>query len=119
MKTIAAAILAALSVPMTSQAAPVQVKVTVENLSPTNSISFAPLRIGFHSGVFDAFNIGETATAPIISVAEGGSGADWFPAFAAADPGAVTGTVLPNPPGPLLPGATGSATFMVDREGNT
>jgi len=97
-----------------AQAAPVQVRVTVENLSPANSIAFAPLRIGFHSGTFDAFNNGQTATAPIISVAEGGSGADWFPAFAAADPGAVLGSVLPNPAGPLLPGGTGSARFIID-----
>lgn len=95
-------------------AATVQVRVNVENLAPTNSISFAPLRIGFHNGTFDAFNLGEVATAPIISVAEGGSGADWFPAFAAADPTATLGTVLPDPAGPLLPGFTGTATFTVD-----
>jgi hypothetical protein len=50
----------------------------------------------------------------IISVAEGGSGADWFPAFAAADPTATLGTVVPNPAGPLTPGLTGSAIFTVD-----
>lgn len=97
-----------------AQAAMVQLKVTVENLAPANSVSFAPLRIGFHNGTFDAFNIGQAATAPIISVAEGGSGADWFPAFAAADPTATLGTVVPNPAGPLLPGGTGSAQFAID-----
>ena len=51
----------------------VDVTVTVENLSPANSVSFAPLRFGFHNGTFDAFNNGTAATAPIISVAEGGS----------------------------------------------
>jgi len=96
------------------QAATVQLKVTVQNLAPTNSISFAPLRVGFNNGTFDAFNSGQAATAPIISVAEGGSGADWFPAFQAADPTALLGTVVPNPPGPLLPGASGSAVFSVD-----
>ena len=117
MKTfIAAAIAAAL--PLTSQAAVVQLKVTVENLAVPNSVSFAPLRVGFHSGVFDAFNIGQVANAAIISVAEGGSGADWFPAFAAADPGAITGTVLPNPAGPLVPGLTGTNTFTIDTDVN-
>lgn len=96
----------------------VQLTVTVENLAPQNGVSFAPLRVGFHSGVFDAFNLGEAAGAAIVSVAEGGSGADWFPAFAAADPGAVTGTVLPNPAGPLLPGAQGQQTFTLDTEVN-
>lgn len=97
-----------------AQAAPVQVTVKVENLAPANSVSFAPLRVGFNNGSFDAFNLGGVATAPIVSVAEGGSGADWFPAFAAADPTAVLGTVLPSPAGPLLPGGSGTMTFTVD-----
>jgi hypothetical protein len=97
-----------------AHAQPVQIEVTVENLAPTNSVSFAPLRVGFNSGVYDAFNEGETATAPIISIAEGGSGADWFPAFMAADPTATLGTVVPNPAGPLLPGQSGSAVFNID-----
>lgn len=97
-----------------ASAAVVDVRVTVENLAPTNSVSFAPLRIGFNGGVYDSFNEGSTATAAIISIAEGGSGSDWFPAFGAADPTAVLGTVVPNPAGPLLPGQTGFADFTVD-----
>jgi PEP-CTERM motif len=94
-----------------ADAAVVRVKVTVENLAPSDSISFAPLRFGFHNGTFDAFNTGEVAGQPIISVAEGGSGADWFPAFQAAEPGAVLGSVG----GALTPGATAmSGYFMVD-----
>jgi PEP-CTERM motif len=112
-RSLAAAI-ALLGVGAAAQAAPAEVTVTIQNLAPANSISFAPLRIGFNSGSFDAFNLGAVATAPIISVAEGGSGADWFPAFAAADPGATLGTVG----GLLTPGATSSASFMVDRAAN-
>lgn len=97
-----------------AHAAPVQIKVTAENLVAANGISFAPLRVGFGNGSFDAFNLGGVATAPIISVAEGGSGVDWFPAFAAADPGATLGTVVPSPPGPLVPGGMGMTTFMLD-----
>lgn len=88
----------------------VNVTVTIENLAPTNSISFAPLRLGFHNGSFDAFNNGEAATAPIISVAEGGSGSDWFPAFAAAEPNATLGSVG----GALLPGSSASNSFIVN-----
>lgn len=87
------------------------VRVTVENLAVPGSVSLAPLRLGFNSGIFDSFDIGEAPTAPIISIAEGGSGSDWFPAFAMADPGATLGSVGG---GPLLPGQTASATFMVD-----
>jgi len=97
-----------------AHAQPVQLRVTVQNLAPANSLSFAPLRVGFHNGSFDAFNNGQTATAPIISIAEGGSGSDWFPAFAAAEPNATLGTVVGMPPGPLLPGATASTMFTVD-----
>ncbi|MCA9252658.1 MAG: spondin domain-containing protein [Phycisphaerales bacterium] len=90
------------------------IEVTVENLAPMNSVSFAPLRIGFNSGTYDSFDAGSTASAAIVSIAEGGSGADWFPAFMAADPSATLGTVVPNPAGPLVPGATGQGVFDVD-----
>ena len=93
-----------------ASAAVVRVNIKVENLAPTNSVSFAPLRFGFNNGTFDAFNNGTTATAPIISVAEGGSGSAWIPAFAAADPTAVIGSTA----GALLPGATQTLSFLVD-----
>ena len=93
-----------------AHAAPTQVKVTVQNLAPQDSIAFAPLHVGFNAGVFDSFNLGEMATAPIVSVAEGGSGSAWQPAFAAAEPNATRGTIGAL----LLPGATSSALFMVD-----
>ncbi len=93
-----------------AQAAVVDVTVTVQNLAPVDSIAFAPLHVGFHGGTFDAFDLGGVATAPIISVAEGGAGDVWQAALAAADPGAVRGTIG----GLLLPGATGSLTFRVD-----
>ncbi len=93
-----------------AQAAPVMVTVTVTNLAPTNSVSFAPLHFGFNKGTFDAFNIGQTATAGIISVAEGGAGNIWQSDFAAADPTAARGTVG----GLLQPGQTRSLQLMVD-----
>lgn len=93
---------------------PVEIQVTVENLAPTNSVAFAPLRLGFNDGTYDAFDNGSAAGPAIISIAEGGTGADWFPAFGAADPTATLGTVVPNPAGPLLPGGTASAVFTVD-----
>lgn len=114
----ALAALALSALPMIGAAAQVELRVTVENLAPTNSIAFAPLRVGFNSGTFDSFDEGATATAPIISIAEGGSGSDWFPAFMAADPTALLGTVVPNPAGPLVPGATGVAEFTIDTDVN-
>ena len=93
-----------------ARAAVVDVTVKVQNLAPSNGISFAPLHVGFNNGSFDAFNLGGVATAPIISVAEGGAGGAWQAAFAAADPNATRGTIG----GLLLPGASSSLTFRVD-----
>ena len=106
----AAGTAAVLALCASAQAAVVDVTVMVQNLAPTNSISFAPLHVGFNKGGFDAFNLGGVATAPIISVAEGGAGGAWQAAFAAADPTATRGTIG----GLLLPGATSSLTFRVD-----
>jgi len=100
--------------PATVSAAILNVTVKVENLAPANSVSFAPLHVGFHNGTFDSFDSGQAATAPIVSVAEGGSGSAWFPAFAAADPGAGLGTVM----GALFPGTSAMNTFMVDTNVN-
>jgi hypothetical protein len=102
--------LAATCATLTAQAGVVNVTVTVENLARANGIAFAPLHLGFHNGSFDAFNRGGVATAPIISVAEGGAGGAWQAAFAAADPTATRGTVG----GLLLPGASSSLTLRVD-----
>lgn len=86
------------------------VMVTIRNLAPTNSVSFAPLRLGFGNGTFDSFNAGQTPGPAITSIAEGGSGSDWFPAFSAAEPNAILGSVG----GALLPGGTASNSFIFD-----
>ena len=105
-----AAGIAALVLSATTSAAQLNILVKVENLAPANSISFAPLHVGFNNGTFDSFNNGQAATAAIISVAEGGSGSAWQPAFAAADPSATRGTIG----GLLQPGQTSSFSFLVD-----
>ena len=99
-----------------------QVTVTIENIAQDDSVSFAPLRLGFHSNVFDAFDAGEAAGDAIISVAEGGSGDVWLADFGAADPTAVVGSVVNG--GPAVPAgnagvgnefnSTATATFTVD-----
>lgn len=101
----------------------VDVRVTVTNLAPTNSVAFAGLRFGFHNGTFDSFNEGQSAfllgqptisTAPIVSIAEGGTATTWFPAFAATEPNATFGSILRNGPGALRPGETSSGVFTVN-----
>ncbi len=106
----AAALACALAASAPARAQSQLVTITVQNLAPASGIAFAPLHFGFHGGSFDAFDIGGVATAPIISVAEGGSGSAWQPAFAAADPGATRGTVG----GLLVAGASASLSVVVD-----
>ncbi|WP_313950273.1 spondin domain-containing protein [Accumulibacter sp.] len=105
---------AALAFCATAGAAQVRIAVSIENLAPTNSISFAPLHVGFNNGTFDAFDNGATASNAIISVAELGGGTEWQTAFAAADPTATRGAIG----GALLPGQSNSATFLVDTSSN-
>jgi hypothetical protein len=101
---------AALCSAWTVHAAPVQLTVHIENLAPADSVSFAPLHVGFHSGSFDAFDAGAVAGAGITSVAENGSGSVWQTDFAAADPSATRGTIG----GALTPGQSSSLMFTVD-----
>lgn len=86
------------------------VTVTINNLAPVNSISFAPLHLGFHNGTFDSFNNGMTAGAGIVSVAEGGLGDVWQSNFAATDPTATRGTIGMA----LTPGQSRSMSFVVN-----
>lgn len=97
------------------QASSVYITATVESLAPENSVTFAPLHVGFNNGTFDGFDIGAVAAnTPLQTLAETGSGADWLPAFAAADPTAVLGTI-----GSILtPGSSASASFLVDTDIN-
>jgi hypothetical protein len=125
-KIVAVSLLALVGAAGLAHAKSVQLRVTVQNLAPANSVAFAPLRLGIGNGTFDAFNENQTAfllgqptvaTAPIVTVAEGGSGSTWLPAFAAAEPNATIGSIM-APGGPLLPGATASNIFIVDPQVN-
>ena len=101
---------AAIGFATAASAASVNVTVKIENLAPVNSVSYAPLHLGFNNGSFDAFNIGARAGAGIVSVAEGGAGNIWQADFAAADPTATRGTIA----GLLQPGGMQSMRFLVD-----
>ncbi|MCE2948484.1 MAG: spondin domain-containing protein [bacterium] len=97
-----------------ASAAQVNVTVTLRHLAPANSVSFAATHLGFHNGTFDAFNNGQVATAPIISVAEAGNGNAWRQAFSMTQPSATVGTIA----GQLRPGDVRSSTFLVDTATN-
>lgn len=100
----------------------VKVRVTVENLAPANSVSLAPFRFGFGDGTFDSFDNNQAAfllgasdisQAPIVTIAEGGSGSTWFPAFQASEPNANLSSLF-GPGGPFLPGDVSSGVFEIN-----
>ncbi len=112
-RVVSAVLGAATAICLAASAAHAQsrvVTVTITNLAAANSISFAGTHLGFHSGAFDAFNIGTTAGAGIVSVAEGGVGTQWQADFAAADPTATRGLIA----GALTPGQSRSQSFVVN-----
>lgn len=105
-----------------SSAQTVKLRVTVENLAPANSISLAPFRFGFGNGTFDSFDNNQPAfllgapdisQAPIVTIAEGGSGSTWFPAFQSAEPNANLGSILGPTIPPFLPGQASSVVIDV------
>ncbi len=63
---------AAMGLGLQSQAAAVQISVTVENLTPAGGLYFTPVWVGFHDGSFDSFDVGGAASGAIEAVAEGG-----------------------------------------------
>jgi hypothetical protein len=112
-----------ISLAATSSAQTVKLRVTVQNLAPANSVSLAPFRFGFGNGTFDSFDNNQPAfllgapdisQAPIVTIAEGGSGSTWFPAFQAAEPNANLGSILGPSIPPFLPGQSSSIELEVN-----
>ena len=58
------------SVPATAASAASMLSITVENLTGEGGFSFTPLYLGFHDGSFDAFDVGQTASAGVELLAE-------------------------------------------------
>ncbi|MAT69272.1 MAG: PEP-CTERM sorting domain-containing protein [Planctomycetaceae bacterium] len=122
------ALLALLGATLSASAvrAQVPIRVTVENIAPTNSVATSPVRFGFGNGTFDSFDEGQAAfllgaatiaDAPIVGIAEGGSNAAWNPAFLAVEPNANIGSVVGasgNAGPPFTPGETASTVLTVD-----
>lgn len=109
---VAAAMIVSTVASSAAQAQQRLITATVTNRARANSVSFAPIHVGFHRGTFDPFNNGMTANAATVSIAEGGAGGQWQTDFGLADPTAVRGTIGAG--GPIVIGATRTLSFMVD-----
>ena len=101
---------------MSVQAHAFEVKVKVENLSPTGGLYFTPVWVGFHDGSFDLFDLDAAASVAVERFAEDGDFADLISDFAS-----TTGqnAVILNPEGfagaPIFdPGLASYETFDLD-----
>lgn len=94
-------------------AAPISLKVMVNNLAPEGGTSLTPVWVGFHDGSFDSYNGGETSSAALQALAEDGDTGSISAAFAAT-PGGVDGAVLGDNPPLIQPGQSGQAMFTID-----
>lgn len=118
MKTKALFAAAASLCALAASAHAVPITITVTNNQAEGGLSLTPLYTAFHSAAFDAFNVGEAASAGVELIAEVGSPMDVAGERRAADPNSVGG-VLTAPggfgPAPVIePGESTTLTFDVD-----
>ena len=101
-----------------------RVRVTVENLAPSQGTFQTPFWIGFHDGTFDLYDMGVPASTPLGTdslerIAEDGNAAPLIADFAASPAGTVDGLVRgPNIP-PIGPGESGGTSFLLDGTANS
>lgn len=95
-----------------AHAGAVQVKVRVENLSPTNGTYFSPLWVGFHNGTFDYFDAGSSASTSLERLAEDANTAPLMADFMSSGVGAAQGAVSNG--GPIAPGEVATMTLSLD-----
>lgn len=119
--------------------AAITVRVTIENLAPTNGVAITPVWVGFHNGNFDTYDSGEAAgraTTGLERIAEdgdvgqitadfgngmtyvNGSGVNETTTATGSTSNRVQGTIgsMSGPP-PLLPGQSNSMNFMLEADG--
>ncbi|MEM6253837.1 MAG: spondin domain-containing protein [Cyanobacteria bacterium P01_D01_bin.156] len=101
---------------MATAASAATLRVTVDNLAPTNGSLLTPAWVGFHDGSFDLYNLGESLDAfpGVEELVEDGNNAPLTEAFAASNPTGVQGTLSSEGPPPLEVGESTSFLFEVD-----
>jgi len=92
-------------------------RIEVQNLSPTGGLFMTPFWVGFHSGVFDIYDIGAQASLGLELIAEDGDVGQIRAEFAATDPMGQDGVVIAPagfPGAPVFdPGDSGSLILDV------
>ena len=96
----------------TTQAAMLSVRVTVENLSPTQGMYLSSVWGGFHDGTFDYFDAGSAVSSDLEALAEDGNFSPIMGTFTGSS-GTYTQGMTAFPP-PQAPGETRSFDVMLD-----
>ncbi|MDJ0714641.1 MAG: spondin domain-containing protein [Prochloraceae cyanobacterium] len=99
--------------------APVDVRVTIENLAPANGTLLTPVWVGFHNGNFDTYDRGRPASPGLESIAEDGATDLISREFTLSGSGSVEGVIAGpggNTNGPIDPGEIATATFTIDNQ---
>lgn len=106
----------ALATATAATAAPINITVTIENLSPVNGTWITPVWAAFHDGSWDTFDMGSPASMELESLAEDGATAMLAGLFNSALPNGVEGTLVSDdaPPPPLQPGDLATGMFTID-----
>ncbi|MBT9312123.1 spondin domain-containing protein [Leptothoe kymatousa] len=99
---------------MATAASAATLRVTIDNLAPTNGSLLTPAWVGFHDGSFDLYDLGESLDGfpGVEALVEDGNNAPLTDAFAASNPGGVQATLLSDGPPPLEIGE--STSFLLD-----
>lgn len=120
-RLVMAAVLTGFSL-MVSTAQAVNVKVTIENLTPTGGVFNTPVWVGFHDGNFDLYDMDAPVSMSLERLAEDGSIGDLSAEFLSMQADAVDGVVL-DPAGfegaPVFePGSKSSLMVDIDPMAN-
>jgi hypothetical protein len=103
---------------LAAQAVAVEVRVTIENLAPENSVALSPFLVAGQDGTVDTFDVGAAASAGIEDVAELGNGDNLTAEITSAQGTAAIQTVKAIEggfgPGIFRPGAKGWKVLSLD-----
>ena len=105
---------------MATAASAATLKVTIENLAPTNGGFLTPVWGGVHDGTFDLYDrdVSLDGFPGLESLVEDGDTAQLTDAFAADSPDGVQATLVSDGPPPLEPGELTSFILDVDPASN-
>ena len=95
-----------------AQAGTTTLRVRVENLAPQNGTFITPVWVGFHTGMFDIYDLGAAASSALERIAEDGDTLPLSSDFSASGFGSSQGVVSNGMP--MAPGEVALMNFVLD-----